>query len=177
MKNFILYLWTLLLFSPVFYAQDKEDNPDFKQYSSSVFKSKEAALNVVSSMNKKITTSDMLNYNQTSGVLIQQIGDYNKVNAALIADETNLAVNQSGEGNEFFLDKTAKTITQNVIQQGDNNKITDFTLRTNYNINIEMSQKGDNQSIQNIGTNSISKNMKINQTGNGASVIILNKLN
>ena len=40
---------------------------------------------------------------------------------------------------------------------------------------MEMIQKGDNQNIQSIGTNSLSKNMKITQTGNGASVILINK--
>ena len=37
-----------------------------------------------------------------------------------------------------------------------------------------MIQQGNNQSIQNYGTNSLSKDMKVSQTGNGASVIILN---
>lgn len=171
MKIFILNI--LLLISPMFYAQDKEDNPDFKQYSSSVFNTKETALSVVSNMNKKTDTS--LNNNQPSGVLIQQIGDFNKVNAVLKANEAKLSVEQSGIGNELLLDKTAKTITQNVIQQGENNKISDFTLYTNYNINQEMIQNGDNQSIQNIGTNSLSKNMKITQTGDGASIILINK--
>jgi len=54
-------------------------------------------------------------------------------------------------------------------------KITDFTLHTNYDVKTEMIQNGDNQNIQNIGTNSISKNMKITQTGNGASIILINK--
>src|SRR6187402_2481587 len=146
MKIFILNI--LLLISPMFYAQDKEDNPDFKQYSSSVFNTKETALSVVSNMNKKTDVS--LNNNQPSGVLIQQIGDFNKVNAVLKANEAKLSVEQRGIGNELLLDKTAKSITQNVIQQGENNKITDFTLYTNYNINQEMIQNGDNQSIQNI---------------------------
>jgi len=170
MKIFLLNI--LLFISPIFYAQEKEDNPDFKQYSSSVFNSKEAALSVVSSMNKK---SPETFSNQPSTVLIQQIGDFNKFNATLQANQTNISVGQNGDGNELLIDKTAKSITQNVIQQGDNNKITDFTLNTSYNVNTEMIQNGDNQNIQNIGTNSISRNMKISQKGNGASLIIINK--
>lgn len=173
MKNFIFFqIVFLLLISPGFYAQEKEVNPDFKPYSSSVFSSKETALSVVSSMDKK--SSGMLN-NQISGVQIQQIGDFNKVTATLKANETNVSIGQRGDGNELLLDKTAKTITQKIVQQGDNNKIYDFSLNTNYSINTEMIQNGDNQNIQNIGTNSISKNMKISQTGNGASVILINK--
>jgi hypothetical protein len=171
MKIFILNI--LLLISPMFYGQEKEDNGDFKQYSSSVFNSKEAALSVVSSMNKK--TSDLSLSNQSSAVLIQQIGDFNKVNATLKAIESKLSVEQVGDGNQLLLDKTAKSITQTVVQQGDNNKITDFTLYTKYNVDMEMIQNGDNHNIQSIGTNSISKNMKITQTGNGASLILINK--
>jgi len=171
MKIFILNI--LLLISPMFYAQEKEDNSDFKPYSSSVFNSKEAALNVVSTMNKKSSPDTFSN--QPSGVQIQQIGDFNVVNAGLKGKETKLSVKQGGDGNELVLDKAAKTIAQNVVQQGDNNKITDFTLHTIYDVKTEMIQNGDNQNIQNIGTNSLSKNMKITQTGNGASVILINK--
>jgi len=173
MKTFILNIVLLLLFSPVLYAQEKEDNSDFKPYSSSVFNSKEKAFSVVSSMDKK--AQDNLNSKIQSGIQIQQIGDLNKVKAFLKSNETKVAVDQNGNRNELFLDKSAKTLTQNIIQQGDNNKISDFTLHTNYNINMEMIQKGDNQNIQSIGTNSLSKNMKITQTGNGASVILINK--
>ena len=170
MKNFILNI--LLLISPMLFAQEKEDNPDFKQYSSSVFNSKETSLSVVSNMNKK--NSDTFN-NQPSSVLIQQVGDFNKVIATLRSDETNVSVKQNGESNELFLDKDAKSITQTIVQQGDNNKITDFTLSTNYKVNTEMTQNGDNQNIQSIGTNSMSKNIKITQTGNGGSIILINK--
>lgn len=173
MKTFILSVLFLLLFSPVIQAQEKEDNSGFRHYSSSVFNSKEVALSVVSSMDKKARND--LNQKIQSGIQIQQIGDLNKVTANLRSGDTKLAVDQNGDRNQLFLDKTAKTITQNVVQRGDNNRISDFTLYTNYNVNMEMIQKGDHQSIQSIGTNSLSKNMKITQTGNGASVILINK--
>ncbi|MBS7231007.1 hypothetical protein KHA90_08220 [Flavobacterium psychroterrae] len=173
MKTFILYIIFFLLFSSVFYAQEKEDNSDFKNYSSSVFNSKQMAFSVVSSMDKK--AQNELNQKIQSGIQIQQIGDLNKVTAILKSNETKVAIDQNGNSNQLFLDKKANTITQNVIQKGDNNKISDFTLYTNYNVNMEMIQKGNNQNIQNIGTNSMSKNMKITQTGNGASIILINK--
>jgi len=172
MKISILNIVFLLFLSAEFYGQEKEDDSDFKQYSSSVFNSKEKALSVVSSMNKK--TSDAFN-KQPSSVQILQVGDFNKVNATLKANETKVSVEQNGNGNELLLDKTANTISQNIVQQGDNNKINDFTLSTSYNIKTEMIQNGDNQNIQSIGTNSISKNMKITQNGNGASIILINK--
>ncbi|MBF4491854.1 hypothetical protein IRZ83_04315 [Flavobacterium sp. JLP] len=173
MRTFIINSIVFLLFSSVFYAQEKDDNSDFKPYSSSVFNSKEKALSVVSAMDKKAQND--LNSKIQSGILIQQIGDLNKVIANLKSNEIKVAIDQNGDRNLLLLDKDAKSITQNIVQQGDNNKISDFTLYTNYNINMEMIQKGDNQNIQSIGTNSLSKNMKITQTGNGASIILINK--
>lgn len=172
MKAFILYIILLIFYCPVFYAQEKADNSEFKNYSSSLFNSKEKAFSIVSNLNKN--ERNELNSRIQSGVQIQQIGDFNKVYAVLKSNDTKVAVDQNGDHNALLLNKNAKTITQSVVQQGDNNKISDFTLYTNHNVNMEMIQKGDNQSIQNIGTNSLSKNMKITQTGNGASIILIN---
>lgn len=169
----IFIITTLLLTTPMFYAQQKEDNVGFEQYSSSVFNSREMAMSVVSTLDKKAQKD--LNLKLQSGVQIQQIGDLNKVNAILKANETKVSVEQNGNQNDVLLDKSAKSINQSVLQQGSNNRIFDFTLKTNYDINMQIVQKGDNQNIQNIGTNSLSKNMKITQTGNGASIILINK--
>lgn len=173
MKTFILSLIALLFFTTVFYAQEKEDNSTFKSYSSSVFNSKEKAMSLVSSMDK--TNKNELNSKNQAGILIQQIGDLNKVIANLKSNQINIAVDQTGDRNTLLLDKNAKTIAQTIVQKGSDNKISDFTLYTNYNINMQMNQNGNNQNIQSIGTNSLSKNMKITQTGNGASIILINK--
>lgn len=175
MKTFILIILLLILYCPAFYGQNNKDDKNslFNNYSSSLFNSKESAMSVVSVLDKKAVND--LNSKIQPGIQIQQIGDLNKVRANLQSNETKVSVDQKGNVNELLLDKKAKTITQNVVQQGNNNKINDFTLNTNYNVNMEMIQKGDNQNIQNIGTNSLSKNMKITQTGNGASIILINK--
>lgn len=173
MKIFILNI-LLLLISSGLYAQQKEDMPEFRSYSSSVFNSKETAMSVVSALDKKAQND--LNLRLQSGIQIQQIGDLNKVNATLKSNELKVSVKQNGDKNDVLLDKSANSITQSVLQQGDNNRLFDFSFKTNYDINMEIVQKGDNQNIQNIGTNSLSKNMKITQTGNGTSIILINKL-
>ncbi|WP_433829116.1 hypothetical protein [Flavobacterium anhuiense] len=174
MRVLVLNIVLVLLCCPVFYGQGKEDNSEFKSYSSSVFNSKEAAMTVVSGLNKQAQNN--LNLKLQSGIQIQQIGDLNKVNATLKSSQSKVYVEQNGDGNNVLIDKNGKSIVQSVLQQGDNNRLFDFTYKTNYDINMEIVQKGDNQNIQNIGTNSLSKNMKITQTGNGASVILINKL-
>lgn len=173
MKTLFINIVLIVLFSNAFYAQEKEDDSDFKNYSSSLFNTKEKAFSVVSEISKK--DQALLNQNIPVGVQIQQIGAFNTVNAVLRSSETKVVIDQNGDRNTLLLDKKAKTITQNIVQQGNNNSISDFTLKTNYNVNTEMIQKGDNQNIQSVGTNSLSKNMKITQTGNGASVILINK--
>lgn len=173
MKAIFLNIVFLVFFSVSLFAQKNEENSEFKNYSSSLFDSKEKAFSVVSNLNKK--EQNKLNERLQSGVQIQQIGDYNKVFATLSSNNTKVAVTQNGDSNTLVLDKNAKTITQSVVQQGSNNKISDYTLSSSYNVHMEMIQKGDNQNITNIGTNSLSKNMKITQTGNGASIILINK--
>lgn len=174
MRVLFLSIMMEFVFCPVFYGQEKEYNPEFKSYSSSAFNSKEMALTIVSALDKKAQNN--LNLKLQSGIQIQQIGDLNKVNTILKSSESKVYVEQKGNRNDVLLDKSGKSIVQSVIQKGDNNRVFDFTYRTNYDINMEIVQKGDNQNIQNIGTNSLSKNMKITQTGNGASVILINKL-
>lgn len=154
-------------------AQDEEENIGFNQYSSSIFDSKENTLNLVSDMSKGENSS--IQNQIPSGVLIQQIGEYNTFNANLRAEAVNISVSQNGNENQLTLDKEANSISQRVIQQGENNAITDFTYYTRYDVNMEMVQQGNNQNIQNYGTNSLSKDMKVTQTGNGASVIIINQ--
>ncbi|MBE0390988.1 hypothetical protein BJQ96_00816 [Flavobacterium sp. PL0002] len=64
---------------------------------------------------------------------------------------------------------------QKVIQEGQNNTIKDISLyRTSNDVNTEFIQKGNNQTIHNYGENSISKDMKVIQKGDGAAVFIFN---
>lgn len=171
MKPLFLKIMLLGLFSQVALAQE-EENPGFDQYSSSVFNSKEETLFVVSSMNPRQSANALF---QKGDVLVQQIGDYNLFNANLKANEVNLSILQNGNDNAISLTKQANTITQNIIQSGENNAIQDFTYYTRYDVNMQMIQQGNNQNIQNYGTNSLSKDMKVTQSGNGSSVIILNQ--
>lgn len=125
---------------------------------------------------KKSNDKDVFNLqnNVDKGILIQQIGNFDEVNIKLKSKEINVSILQNGNNNNLNLYNNANRIQQNIIQEGARNKILDYTIFTNYTINTEFIQQGDNQSIQNFGTNSISRNMKIIQSGNGASVVIVN---
>ncbi|WP_426064612.1 hypothetical protein [Flavobacterium sp. DSP2-3-1] len=160
-------------FASVSFAQGTAVNTDYSQKSSFLLFSKEN-LHLVSNTIKN--QEDLLGYKKMQrDVMIQQIGSFNYVNANLKAKDINVALVQNGSDNEIFMDKNANSIVQKIVQEGQSNYVKDFSLYVNYDINMEIIQKGNNQNIQNYGTNSLSKNMKIIQSGNGASVIIINK--
>ncbi len=173
MKSLFFYTVIVFLLSvQVSNAQDEEENIGFNQYSSSVFDSKQNALNLVSKIPSSTTSTQAF---IPTGILIQQVGDFNTFNANLKTENVNISLLQNGNDNSVMLDKEAKSISQKIIQDGNNNQVTDFTYYTKYDVNMQMIQQGSNQNIQNYGTNSLSKDMKVTQTGNGAAVIIINQ--
>lgn len=173
MKAFYLNI-IILFITTTSFSQEAESNNDNYQNDPSLLYSKIAALHLASN-NTKSRENLLSQNNLQNGVLIQQIGNFNYIDTSLKAKEINVSVVQKGDENQLFIDKQANEITQKILQQGQNNFITDFSLYSHYNINMEIVQRGDNQNIQSFGTNSISKDMKIIQSGNGASVIIINK--
>lgn len=170
--NFFCFL---LLLSTILFGQENEKSGQFKNYSSSLFNSTENALNVISTLNSNRDRDFRGTRTSVNGVLIQQIGNSNQAFTNVNAKNVMISVSQTGNGNNLMISKEANSITQNIAQQGKNNFITDYSSFTYNTINMEIVQKGDNQSVQNYGTNSLSKDMKIIQTGTGSSVIIFNK--
>lgn len=173
MKPLLLHIGIFFLcFSFVSFAQESEENNGSYQSNTSILK-KASIPHLANEI--KSQEAFLLKTKYSNGVIINQIGSYNYVNAKLKAQDINVSVVQEGSRNQLLLDKHANEISQKIVQVGKYNSITDFSLYTKYDINMEIIQKGDNQNVQNYGTNSLSKNMKVIQSGNGASVIILNK--
>ncbi|MCZ8228222.1 hypothetical protein [Flavobacterium sp.] len=162
-----------LLFSTILFGQENEKSGQFKNYSSTLFNSTDNALNVISAMNTKASAD--FSGTSSNSVLIQQIGNNNQTFTNVNAKNVEVSVNQTGTGNNLMISKEANSVRQNIAQQGRNNFITDYSSFTYNAINMEIVQNGDNQSVQNFGTNSLSKDMKIIQTGTGSSVVIFNK--
>lgn len=107
-------------------------------------------------------------------VQMQQIGEYNTFNAVLRSNTTAVSVLQKGNNNTILLNKQALSIEQKVLQLGDNNTIYDFAYYSRYNLKNEFVQKGNNLTINSFGSNSISRDLKIIQSGNGATVLLIN---
>ena len=106
---------------------------------------------------------------------INQIGDYNKSQMYLKTAHSDLALNQYGVNNDISFYKSNPEIKQIVEQVGNSNFVSDFSINSNYKVDMEINQQGNNLTLFNNGTNSISKEMKVTQTGNFGTILIYNR--
>jgi minor curlin subunit len=109
-----------------------------------------------------------------SDVQLQQIGNHNTFNTQLKSNKVAVEVVQKGNNNSVYLDKFAKSINQTIFQIGNNNTVFDYSQFSNLEIKSEFIQQGNNQTIMSFGSNSISRDLKVMQSGKGSSVILIN---
>lgn len=110
-----------------------------------------------------------------NSIQITQIGDYNNYQIQLKAAQSALKMNQFGDKNEVNLYKSVPNIMQSIQQNGDSNYISDFSTYSNQKVDMQINQQGNNLNLYSNGTNSISKDLKITQTGNSGTVYIFNR--
>jgi minor curlin subunit len=170
-----ILLFFIIISSTIVFSQENKGNIGYGESVFSAFDSKEKTLQFVSEsyLNAK---KDIPNKNSvhSAGLNIQQIGNYNDLNINMRGEYVRVDIIQKGDSNQLEIDKEANSIKQKIVQVGQNNSIIDLSIYANNNVNMELTQQGNNQNIQNFGSNSISENMKVLQSGNGASAIIIN---
>ncbi|VXB66224.1 conserved exported hypothetical protein [Flavobacterium sp. 9R] len=125
---------------------------------------------ILSNQSEKVKTS----VENNNAVYIQQVGNFNSANSNIIANRSEIRFNQQGNSNSIAVSKEAISVQQKITQNGDNNTVFDYGGYTNHSVFMDFIQKGNNQSIHTFGTNSLSKDMKITQSGNGSTVIVVN---
>ena len=108
-------------------------------------------------------------------IQINQIGDYNKSQVYLKAAHSDLTLNQYGVNNDISIHKSNPEIKQMIKQMGNSNFVNDFSINSNYKVDMQINQQGNNLTLFNNGTNSISKEMKVTQTGNSGTILIYNR--
>jgi hypothetical protein len=108
-------------------------------------------------------------------IQINQIGNYNKSKVYQKTVHLDLTLNQYGVNNEISFHKSNSEIKQMIQQVGDSNFVSDFSINSNYKVDMQISQEGNNLTLFNNGTNSISKEMKVIQTGNFGTIFIYNR--
>lgn len=123
-----------------------------------------------------VSRNQVVNYQNYNIVNVTQVGNNNFQSVA--TRNSNSVVNVAQTGNNNYLDvyKNGGNNNLNIIQYGNNNYINDFSLNTGYySTNMNMTQNGNNLTLINNGSNSISKDLKVTQTGNSGAVYIYNR--
>lgn len=106
---------------------------------------------------------------------INQIGDYNKSQVYVKTSHADLTLTQYGANNGISFYKSNPELKQIIQQAGNSNFVSDFSINSNYKVDMQVNQQGNNLTLFNNGTNSISKEMKITQTGNFGTIFIYNR--
>ncbi len=106
---------------------------------------------------------------------INQIGDYNRSQVYLKTAHSDMTLNQYGVNNDISFYKSNPEIKQMIQQVGNSNFVSDFSINSNYKVDMQINQQGNNLTLFNNGTNSISKEMKVTQTGNSGTILIYNR--
>lgn len=107
-------------------------------------------------------------------VNITQIGYSNYADLNIRSSNSKMAVYQDGTNNYLEVYKSGKDLNQSFEQLGNNNFISDFSSYSSTPVNMSLNQDGNNLSLYSSGSNSISKDLKINQTGNSGMIFIYN---
>jgi hypothetical protein len=132
---------------------------------------------IISKFNDGVIVQTQLldNYLQNNNLIqVQQVGLNNLSTVVVKSENYEIAVNQNGLNNYLDMYKNTGDLNQSVSQSGSNNFISDFSLYSGSAIDMSISQEGNNLTLFNNGTNSISKDLKITQTGNSGTIYIFN---
>lgn len=170
--KFKIFLFLIVLASPfVIIAQEGYEN---NSLDGTMLLTKELLIsnNNVSAENASNTNQYYQNNNL---IQIQQIGNYNYSSVYVRSSDSQVLLNQDGDNNYTNIYRNAYSLNENVNQTGNNNFISDFSVYSDEPVNVTFNQYGNNLTIINNGSNSISKNLQINQTGNSGTVYIYNR--
>lgn len=118
--------------------------------------------------------SNSKNVSATNNIYIQQIGNKNDIVSNTKSVYSDVGLFQKGNNNEILLDITAGAIKENVLQTGINNSVIDLNSKGSLLHTTAVFQKGANQNLIMLGSNSISDNMIISMQGKNQTILIRN---
>jgi hypothetical protein len=167
-KTVVLVLFCLC----TFYANAQEDMVTPVDFSTIIAKEVFDSQNKVY-VDKSQNTNQFIQNNNL--IQVQQIGYYNYADINVRSSNVSMKVNQNGDNNYANVYRNAYDLNENISQTGNNNFISDFSVYSDDPINTSFNQVGNNLTIISNGSNSISKNLQINQTGNSGTVYIYNR--
>ncbi len=145
-------------------------------YSSEILTSNNELFNVLSSINlNQISSIDNLVSKGQNEILIQQIGDYNRIYSQTQSSSSKLELFQYGNSNEIDLIINAPSIKGSVLQNGNNNSVLDNIYYTNQEVKLNVIQNGNNLSLNRIGVNSLTNKLQLVQQGSFKTITVISK--
>lgn len=154
----IKYLFLLFLVTTIYAQQEVTNNVSLNEF-------------LAFNSNLNISQEAVTNYNS---VIIQQIGNQNKNILNISSNSIDFNVIQNGDFNFIDVTKNATSISEFIIQNGNNNYISEYSIYST-NVNSQVFQNGNNNTFLSYGSNSISDNLKINVQANDKTIIVLSK--
>jgi len=121
-----------------------------------------------------VSFSNSENVSASNNVYIQQIGIRNDIISNTRSIYSEIGLFQKGNNNEILLDVSAGAIKENILQTGVNNSVIDLNLKGSILHTPTVLQKGANQNLIMLGSNSISDNMIISMQGKKQTILVRN---
>ncbi|WP_108803345.1 hypothetical protein [Aquimarina sp. Aq107] len=166
-KYFTFYIIALGLFlCGNSYAQNSESQDE------SLVESQERFIRLDQLQNNTTLLVARENMANNSAVFIQQIGNGNQVFTNVTAQALDVRLSQNGEQNLIEIDEASREIEKLITQNGNNNRVIDFSFNSNISTSLELIQEGDNLSFERFGSNELSNNLKFRMTGNARTIIV-----
>ncbi len=113
----------------------------------------------------------------SNNIYIQQVGNNNDVVSSTHSIYSDIGLFQKGNNNEVSLGITAGVIKETLLQTGINNSIIDLNAKGAISHTTAVIQRGANQNLILLGSNSISNNMIISMQGKKQTILIRNIIN
>lgn len=169
LKTSIFLFALLVLFKLNASAQDNQTDSSvgiFHLMDKEVISNQNNGIDIVQSASQFVEKNNLIH--------VVQIGLNNLSDVDIRSGNYKMEIDQNGNNNYLNVYKNASTLNQSVIQTGNNNFVSDFSIYSGNPVDMTIQQEGNNLSIFNNGSNSISKDLKITQTGNSGTIYIFN---
>lgn len=176
MKRSIIIIVFVSLFG--FFSMYSQTESDNYSSDSEVFNSQQNELNLLSDLSfiaqvNQEESVNSFNYNAPNSVVISQVGLNNYINSQTQSDFSNIELLQNGDSHYIDIRVNAPSITENIIQDGNNNSFNDLIYYTNQDVEMQLTQRGNNLSLNRIGVNSLTSKLKLVQEGSFKTITII----
>jgi len=118
------------------------------------------------------TPNEALDTVEGNSVFISQVSSFNNAVVKVASNASEINIYQNGDNNEIGLTYKVDVAVAELEQNGNNNTIFDYVINPSEKISLDLEQNGSNLTFDKFGSNSITKNIKFNQTEASPTIII-----